>query len=259
MTDHDPILAKVRKLLALAEDPAATEHESEIYTAKAAQLIADYGIDQAPARPGRPGSDPVGDRVLTLDAPYATDKADLLATVAIRCVAGRCTAPAGSQVVKELSLHLFGHRPDLERTGCSSPACCSRPPPACPHPVPPGEHKAAFRRSWLAGFRMAVTAGSSRPSSEPSRTPVPGSPRQGRRASWCWPTAPRPSARRSRSLSAPANGTAPLPVRLGRPSGLGRRAAGRSRRQPRVGGDRRSLPQRRPSDREITKARHPCG
>ena len=33
MTDHDPILAKVRKLLALAEDPAATEHESRTYTA----------------------------------------------------------------------------------------------------------------------------------------------------------------------------------------------------------------------------------
>ena len=54
MNDHDPILAKVRKLLALAEDPAATTHEAETYTAKATQLIADYGIDRALLAAGRP-------------------------------------------------------------------------------------------------------------------------------------------------------------------------------------------------------------
>ena len=98
MNDHDPILAKVRKLLALAEDPAATTHEAETYTAKATQLIADYGIDRALLAAADPTRDPIGDRVVVLDAPYAADKADLLATVAtsLRCASVRrpCTTSA---------------------------------------------------------------------------------------------------------------------------------------------------------------------
>lgn len=157
MTDHDPMLAKVRKLLALAEDPAATEHEAQSYTAKAAQLIADYGIDRALLAQADPACDPVGDRVVTLDAPYASDKADLLATVAtrMRCVAVARTRRSGG--VRELSLHLFGHSSDLQRaeilfTSLLLQAATGL---ARTH-VPPYEHKAAFRRSWLAGFRMAV-------------------------------------------------------------------------------------------------------
>lgn len=157
MDDHDPILARVRKLLALAEDPAATEHEALAYTAKATQLIADYGLDQALLAAGDPGSDPVGDRVLTLDAPYAADKADLLSTVAgrLRCRAVcRTRWHAGR---RELSLHLFGHRSDLERTELLFTSLLVQAAHGLSRAhVPPNEHKAAFRRSWLAGFRMAI-------------------------------------------------------------------------------------------------------
>ncbi len=157
MTDHDPILAKVRKLLALAEDPAATEHEALTYTAKAAQLIADYGIDRALLARADPDADPVGDRVLTLDAPYAVDKADLLSTVAIRL---RCRAVQRTRWLdgrKELSLHLFGHRSDLERTELLFTSLLLQAATGLSRTrVPAHEHKAAFRRSWLAGFRMAI-------------------------------------------------------------------------------------------------------
>ncbi len=158
-TEHHPILAKVRKLLALAEDPAATTHEAETYTVKAAQLIADYGIDQALLAADDPTADPVGDRILTMDAPYAADKADLLATVAQRL---RCQAISRTRRTldgKETSIHLFGHASDLQRTELlytslllQSALMLAR------TPIPPHEHKAAFRRSWLAGFRMAVGA-----------------------------------------------------------------------------------------------------
>lgn len=157
MTDDDPILSKVRKLLALAEDPAATTHEAELYTAKATQLIADYGIDQALLASADPAADPVGDRVITVDAPYAADKLDLLATVAqrLRCAAvRRTTRRAGG---KELSLHLFGHASDLERTELLYTSLLLQSAHALARtPVPRHEHAAAFRRSWLAGFRMAV-------------------------------------------------------------------------------------------------------
>ena len=115
MNHQDPILATVRKLLALAEDPAATEHEAETYTAKATQLMADYGIDRALLAHADPSSDPVGDRVVALDAPYAADKADLLATIAtrLRCAVVQRRRRQGG--TRELSLHLFGHASDLER------------------------------------------------------------------------------------------------------------------------------------------------
>ena len=154
---HDPILTKVRKLLALAEDPAATTHEAETYTAKAAQLIADYGIDQALLASADPGSDPVGDRVISLDPPYAADKVDLLATIAtrLRCVTVRRSRRGAGG--KELSVHLFGHASDLERTEILFTSLLLQSATALARtPVPTWEHKAAFRRSWLAGFRMAV-------------------------------------------------------------------------------------------------------
>jgi hypothetical protein len=157
MNDDDPILSKVRKLLALAEDPAATTHEAELYTAKATQLIADYGIDQALLANADPASDPVGDRVITVDAPYAADKVDLLATIAgrLRCATVRRTSRHADG--KELSLHLFGHRSDLGRAELLYTSLLLQSAHALARtPVPPYEHKAAFRRSWLAGFRMAV-------------------------------------------------------------------------------------------------------
>ena len=43
----DPLLARVRKLLAKAEDPGCTPAEAEALTDKAAQLIAKYGVDRA--------------------------------------------------------------------------------------------------------------------------------------------------------------------------------------------------------------------
>ena len=74
----DDILAKVRKILAKAEDLAAKPEEAETYTAKAAELVAAYGIDWALLAQTEPGSDVVGDRVVLLDPPYALDKAGLL-------------------------------------------------------------------------------------------------------------------------------------------------------------------------------------
>ena len=157
-TPHDHhVLAKVRKLLALAEDPAATSYEAETYTAKAAQLIADYGIDQALLAAAVPGSDPVGDRVLDLDAPYAADKAELLSTIAehLRCRA--VVRTRHTQAGKQRSMHLFGHASDLERAELLYTSLLLQSATGLARtPVPPYEHKAAFRRSWLAGFRMAI-------------------------------------------------------------------------------------------------------
>lgn len=159
MTDvPDGILAKVRKILAKAEDPAATPEEAQTYTAKAAELVAAYGIDRALLAQKDPESDVVGDRVVVLDSPYALDKADLLGGVACRL---RCRAVQRHRYVdgrKEISLHLFGYESDLTRAEVLYTSLLLQATSLLARtPVPHGESAAAFRRSWLAGFTSAIT------------------------------------------------------------------------------------------------------
>ncbi|RKR89041.1 uncharacterized protein DUF2786 [Micromonospora pisi] len=147
------MLEKVRKLLAMAEDPACTPAEAEAFTAKATELIARYGVDRALLAARDPATDSVGDRVVELLAPYALDKAGLLAAVAgaLRCRAVRRRSESG------FAMHLFGFASDLERvellfTSLLVQAAHGLAATA----VPVGDQPAAFRRSWLAGFAYAV-------------------------------------------------------------------------------------------------------
>ena len=157
MTEQE-ILAKVRKILAKAEDPAATPEEAETYTAKAADLIAAYGIDRALLAQADPTSDVVGDRVVVLDPPYALDKAGLLSSVAFEL---RCRSVQRARYVggaKQLSLHLFGYESDLLRAELLYTSLLLQATSTLARtPAPFGESTAAFRRSWLAGFTTAVS------------------------------------------------------------------------------------------------------
>lgn len=159
ITDHDTeaMLARVRKLLAKAEDPAATELESEAYTAKATELVARYGIDRALLAAADPTLDVVGDRVVVLDRPYAAEKGQLVTEIAVslRCrVVRRTRYPDGT---KEHSVHLFGHRSDLRRTEILFTSLLLQAMHALGRtPVPTWDHPAAFRRTWLVGFAGSV-------------------------------------------------------------------------------------------------------
>ena len=151
----DAILVKVRKLLTKAEDPACTPAEAAAFTAKATELIAKYGVDRVLLAAADPASDPVGDRVVAVPAPYALDKVGLLGGVAgaLRCRAVRRRDADG------FVMHLFGFASDLERvellyTSLLVQAAHGLAATA----VPAHEHPAAFRRSWLAGFAAAIAA-----------------------------------------------------------------------------------------------------
>jgi hypothetical protein len=182
MTD-DPILAKIRKLLAKAEDDACTPAEAELFTAKAAELIAKYGIDQARLAEQDPTTDQVGDRVLVLDAPYALDKASLLHTVAtaLRCKTVQRTRYMGG--VKQISLHLFGYGADLDRVEVLFTSLLVQAAHALAvERVPAREHPAAYRRSWYAGYAVAIgrrlrDAESRATAAADQATPAPGSGR----------------------------------------------------------------------------------
>ncbi|MFI0791809.1 DUF2786 domain-containing protein [Micromonospora rubida] len=147
------MLAKVRKLLAKAEDPACTPEESAAFTAKATELIARYGVDRALLAARDPATDPVGDRVVEVVAPYARDKAGLLAAVVapLRCRCVRRRHGSG------FAMHLFGFASDLERVDLLFTSLLVQAAHGLAGAVVPvGEHPAAFRRSWLAGFAQVV-------------------------------------------------------------------------------------------------------
>ena len=67
---------KVRKLLAQAEDPAATVHEAATFTAKAQQLMTKYSIDLAMVVDGR-RRDEVVVKTWRVNAPYSSHKLDM--------------------------------------------------------------------------------------------------------------------------------------------------------------------------------------
>ncbi len=153
MTRSDNTLNKVRKLLTLAEDPAATPAEAAAFTAKAAQLMTDYGIDQALLMGQDRTAHSMGDRKIGFEAPYARDKCSLVCRVAqvMRCKAVILGGDA------KLTVHLFGLKSDLdciEMLGTSLLLQGTRDLAAAA--IPPHEHVPAYRRSWWAGFSAAI-------------------------------------------------------------------------------------------------------
>ncbi len=154
-------LEKIRKILAKAEHASCPPHEAEALNEMAATLIAKYGVDMALLAERMPESRRiVGDRVIAVDAPYARDKCNLLASVALalRC---RCVQRHRSGLTDEpeWSLHLFGHEADLDRVELLYTSLLVQTAIGLvrdARTAPPGEDLRAFRRSWLAGFAQAV-------------------------------------------------------------------------------------------------------
>jgi hypothetical protein len=149
------LLDRVRKLLAKAEAEGVTPPEAEALTAKAAELMARYGIDRARLAATRPDTDRPGSRIIDIDNPWAQVRAHLLAGLA---GAMRCQCVLLSTSRPGARIHIFGYVSDLERVdilytslllqmahGLTTTA------------VPVGVRSPrAWRRSWLLGFVTAV-------------------------------------------------------------------------------------------------------
>ncbi|MGH3165493.1 MAG: DUF2786 domain-containing protein [Trebonia sp.] len=153
----DDSLDRVRKLLAKAEDEGCTPSEAEALTAKAAELMARYGIDRARLGALHPGSDQPGDRVFDLDNPWAAVKAHLLSGLA---AALRCQCILVSRPSPGSRLHVFGYKSDLERADIlftSLLVQMARALAVQPVPAAGGRAK-AWRRSWMLGYATAVVA-----------------------------------------------------------------------------------------------------
>jgi hypothetical protein len=153
----DPLLERVRKLLAKAESAGVTPQEAQALTAKAAELMAKYGIDRALLAARRPETDRPADRVVRLTNPWARVQAHLLCGIAaaMRC---QCVMLPGADPGSKI--HMFGFTSDIERAEVLYTSvlvqmwqglAAAQVPLPCASPR-------AWRRSWLLGFAAAVVA-----------------------------------------------------------------------------------------------------
>jgi len=151
------LLDRVRKLLAKAEAEGVTPHEAEALTAKAAELMARYGIDRALLGALHPETDKPADRVFDLDNPWAAVKAHLLSGLAS---ALRCQCVLLNRRAPGSRLHVFGYASDIERADIlftSLLVQMARGLAAQDIPLASSSVK-AWRRSWMLGYASAVVA-----------------------------------------------------------------------------------------------------
>jgi hypothetical protein len=153
LVDAD-LLDRVRKLLTKAEDEGCSPAEAEALTAKAAELMARYGIDRALLGALRPETDRPADRVFTLDNPWGDVKRHLLAglATALRCQCVQTRPAEGTR------LHVFGYTSDLERADILFTSLLVQMARALAKQAVPGAggEARAWRRSWMLGFAAAV-------------------------------------------------------------------------------------------------------
>ncbi len=84
---------------------------AEAFTAKAAELMARYGIDRALLAATRPETDQPADRIITIPNPWAAIHAQLLCgtAAAMRCKCILLGTGHGARV------HVLGYASDIER------------------------------------------------------------------------------------------------------------------------------------------------
>jgi hypothetical protein len=148
---EEKLLERVRALLAKAE---ATEYpaEAEALTAKAAEMMAAYGIDRALLGALRPESDKPTDKKLDIDNPWGDVKKYLLAglAMAMRCQVVQTQRKTGAR------LHVFGYESDIERAEMLWTSLQVQMARALAQEYVPDGGGRAWRRSWMLGYCTAV-------------------------------------------------------------------------------------------------------
>ncbi len=154
-TSKGATLDRVRKLLAKAEAEGVTPPEAEALTAKAAELMARYGIDRTRLGALPPETDKPSSRIVDIDNPWAQVRAHLLAGIAgamnCQCVLLSTSKPGAR-------IHLFGYASDLERADIMYTSLLLQMASALRWARPPQGVRSvrAWNRSFLLGFVTAV-------------------------------------------------------------------------------------------------------
>ncbi len=157
MTTDNPLLARVRKLLAKAEAQGTTPDEAQSLTAKAAELMARYGIDRALLAAQNPETDQPTDRKIDIGNPWARVQGHLLCGLAS---AMRCQCVILPRRSPGVRIHIFGFASDIERADVLYTSVLIQMWQGLAAAEVPSWSRSprAWRRSWLLGFTSAVIA-----------------------------------------------------------------------------------------------------
>ena len=153
MTSKNPLLERVRKLLAKAEAQGVTPAEAEALTAKAAELMARYGIDRALLAAQQPDTDHPADRKIDVGNPWARVQAHLLCGLAS---AMRCQCVILPRSGPGTRIHIFGFSSDIERAEVLYTSLLVQMWQGLAATDVPAWTRSvrAWRRSWLLGFHV---------------------------------------------------------------------------------------------------------
>lgn len=157
---EEKTLDKVRKLLAKAEAEGVTPEEAEALTAKAAELMARYGIEQAQleSRGAQPSQFIPAERVIGIGNPWASVRATMLGGIAkamrCKCVQLNNSGKPGVRV------HVFGAEADIERAEMLYTSLLLQMASALRNAQAPAYVRStrAWSRSFLLGYVSAVCA-----------------------------------------------------------------------------------------------------
>jgi hypothetical protein len=147
------LLTRVRGLL---DKAAATTFpdEADALTAKAAELIAKYGIDEAMLAAAGGRNDPIDQTRIDMTDPYSNEKALLLASVGH---AMRCTVMPWGTARRTTYCMLIGYGVDRERTELLYTSLLVQAVTQALSALPTYHNNTtSYRRSWLYGFAVTI-------------------------------------------------------------------------------------------------------
>jgi len=166
VSNIDKLREKVAKLLRQAEDVAGTAEEA-VFQAKAFELMAKYGIDQAQVEAARQGLDASDLRdaiqwIVKIEGKYASAQLMLLHNLAIalhcKTVYSTVKAYGGSST----RMYVYGVPSHIERVKMLwqilQPQMMRLVDTVRPDYNYGAGHLRSYRRSWIAGFGQAVGA-----------------------------------------------------------------------------------------------------
>lgn len=157
----ESLIDRCRKLLAKAEAIGVTEAESEIYTARAAELMARHGINKAMLAAREAKTAPVKPQhnLILIDRPYPHQKKDLVAWTgdAMRLQPVIRHLPGVPEKYREtLGVELFGSAFDIERCRVMYESLLAQATRLIRDDLGPGRGS-AYNQTWLNGFAHRVT------------------------------------------------------------------------------------------------------
>jgi hypothetical protein len=149
MSSNGTILARVRKLLDVAEHPNTPAGEADAAAQAAERLIAKYAIDEALLEAGAATRSTPEVQTIVIDAPYASAKTVLVSAVAA-AHGVRAITHSGNSPVR---LSLVGFRSDLQLVDLLYTSLLLQATTSLRRQSVTGR---AFRRAFLIGFASEV-------------------------------------------------------------------------------------------------------